>query len=374
MFSSLRQPKGNYIFFLASSILSFSANALNTYTQDELKIHPNGEINEVSNPKISWSCTSDTSAKFTIAEARTGRNIQESPWSLIAKIGASERCSLSGHNLAGQKIAPPLKPFKCDKPGCIRYATPTYGGLLPGDYTLTLTLRANQDQPKVYTSKFSITNNIYSSFSNDDPNWKAVYGNWKSIYGQYSITGNSRGKPWISIYDGQVIKDRKGSKFEDGRYFEIRMSPGCSSERCYAGIVTAMTKLGETNGIIRYSRSEIVISGNYKLYVRTSTDNNPGFYWVALNGLDVSKYISGKPSYTLGVYISSPAIYGSFNVFIDGEFVYCGNNSISNSGHTGIVFSSHEDFESLDVDEFSVSPTPVLFHTCYWRLPYIPPK
>ncbi|WP_409268179.1 hypothetical protein [Pseudomonas sp. KCJK9044] len=374
MSKGLRYTKRQYLSCLALSVLSFSVDASNRNTQAELSIYPKGQINEKSNPQISWNCTSDTSARFTLTENRTGKIIQDIPWTFIASMGAPGRCSLNGYNVAGKKIVPPLRPFKCDKPGCIRYVTPTHGGLLPGDYTLTLALKTNQDSPNIYTSNFSIIHNIYSSFSSDEANWRAIYGEWNSNFGRYSIKGNSRGEPWVSVYDGQVVSNRKGSAFIDGRYFEIRMSPNCSSERCYAGIVTAMARLGETNGVVRYARSEVVITGDYKLYVRTSTDDEPGFYWVALNGLDVSKFISGKSSYKLGVYISSPGNYGSFNVFIDGDFVYCGNNSVSNYGRAGIVFSSHEDFESLDVDEFSVSPTPVLFHTCYWRLPYIPPK
>jgi hypothetical protein len=337
----------------------------------DVDLWPSGEINDSATPSVSWSCTSDSAAMLTLYEKSSGKVIRESPWSPIEKSSGS-RCSVKGHYLLGKKIVPPAKPYVCPYPNCIRYATPQHGGLPPGGYTLSLGLRSPEGKIAHYETKFEIISNIYSSFSDSD-GWKILNntGNWEAMGGQYRAQGNTLGQPWISLYRNNVFKGRNGHKFYDGRLYEVRMSPNCFNDRCFAGVVTGLSVSGETNGIARYWRREVIVTGEQKLYIRLATSSNPDLYVEELSGVNVSEFISGKASYTLKVYLSGQSAGSVYRVYIDNAFVRCGliNNEVS--GPAGLVFSSREDFESIDIDEFLVWPNPNPL-PCFWELPYVP--
>jgi hypothetical protein len=340
----------------------------------DISLAPKGRVNESSTPELSWGCTPDASVAFNLIEDRTGNQIMDISWAPIRRVG-SNRCGSSAQQHLAKKIIPPLKPFPpCKEKGCIRYATSAYGGLPPGDYTLTLRMKSSNEQISNFVSKFSIVENIYSNFSGDIPEWKPKngIGNWSSSPGKYNVSGDTRGQAWISLFDGDVINNKKGAIFWDGRHFQIRMSPNCFSERCYAGLVLYNATLGRTNGIERDVRLEVVINGDQKLFIRAVSDESPNDYTVVLDGKNISQYIRNKLFYTIDVYVSLASRSGNIRVFIEDEPVFCGQNKVDFSGKSGVVFSSHEDIEGLEVEEFSVWPTPYLFHTCYWDLPYVP--
>ncbi|TLU65036.1 hypothetical protein FFB58_18715 [Enterobacter sp. MF024] len=342
----------------------------------DIALYPTDKVNETSAPVISWKCTDDDQVKYTLSEDSSGRTIMDEKWFPIMQANKVGRCTIRGFNTVGKRITPPLKPFPPCNPShsCLRVITPRYGGLPVGSYTLTLALKSKEGNEKIYASKFTIVENIFSDFSNDSANWKAISGeqNWIALGGQYNIRGNSRGKEWVSIYIGDVLLDKKGSRFYSGRHYQAILSPNCSNERCYAGIVLYNSYYGSSNGVDRYDRSEVIISGDQKISIRYVTDSEPGKYWAVVDRKDISSIISDKISYTLDVYLSRPGIGGNIRAYIDKNLVYCGVNNNAIVGNAGLVFSSNEQFESLDVDEFIVQPTPFHFHTCYWDLPYVP--
>lgn len=362
------------ISLLSSSLFCYFAIAGDNI--QDIALYPTDKVNETSAPVISWNCTDDDQAKYTLSEDSSGRTIMDEKWIPIMKTNKVGRCTIRGWNVVGKRITPPLKPFPPCNPrlSCVRVSTPIYGGLPVGSYTLTLALKSNEGNEKIYTSKFTIAENIFSDFSNDSAEWKPISGeqNWIAFGGQYNVRGNSRGKEWVSIFIGDVLLGKKGSRFYSGRHYQAILSPNCSNERCYAGIVLYNSFYGSSNGVDRYDRSEVIISGDQKLSIRYVSDSEPGKYWAVVDRKDISNIISDKISYTLDVYISRPGIGGNIRAYIDKNLVYCGVNNNAIDGNAGLVFSSNEKFESLDVDEFIVQPTPINFHTCYWDLPYVP--
>lgn len=358
---------------LSLILISFSMAMANV---NDIAVYPTGRINDTATPTISWNCTDDDKAKFTLSEGWNGHTIMDLEWAPIVRTDRAGRCSTRSWNTVGKKIIPPLKPWPpCKgKPGCVRVVSSPYGGLPAGKYILTVSLMSKDGNVQSYRSDFAIVENIYSDFSSDAAGWEVLRGagNWTALGGQYNVRGNSRGEEWVSLYTGDVIIGRKGNKFYSGRHFQARLAPNCSNERCYAGIVLYNSYFGSSNGVDRYARSEVIISGDQKLSIRNVSDDAPGQYRAVLDRKDISDLISDKTVYTLDVYVSMTGKNGGIRVFIDKTLVFCGSNSNALDGNTGLVFSSNEGFESLDVDEFIVRPTPIGFHSCYWDLPYVP--
>jgi hypothetical protein len=352
------------------SIAYASSNDIPTATEKnspEDIIYPKGDVNDTSRPQIKWVCSPGyTEAKVKVVDLKTGSPIYELDWNKFSTYGGST-CSLNEQ--IGKKIIPPIpRPAPCRTPGCINFLPPRHIGLEDGDYQLQLQLRGGEHPEKTLTSHFSIIENFRSNFSLDAEGWTPISGkdNWLGGGGQYMVSGDTKGAPWMSIYTLPIMVNSWKNQFEDGRKFSMKMSPGCFNENCYAGIVTYMREIGATGGVKRYSRYEIVISGDSKLHIRSVRDGFPTRE--LLSKFDISKYVKGKTSYTLTVHQSSPQNYGSTRVLIDNDLVYCDRPLFDLvSGYAGIIFSSRESSDSLSVDEFTVSPTKYMY---IWQCEY----
>lgn len=317
---------------------------------------PVGEFDIGSRPEVRWECTQGhTTANLLLIDAGGAVVFDET----VKKIrSGGTPCIARGAEL-GKLVDPPLPKAPPPKPNEIAINPPKYGGLPPGQYSLKVTLKGAAVPDELLTSQFTIQHNIYSNFSFDSDGWAALNGQWSSLLGQYSTTGDTNGQRFISTYDKPVFRNAKRNQFSDDRHFVATVIPSCFSSKCFAGILTYLYATGGGVGGTSYAGTEIVVDGSNMLFVRSIEGTVKSWKVVktVLHGLDVSKHITGKISFTLSVH-QNPLL-GRMVVELDGVRVWCGFSPQPQgvAGQTGLVYVGHETFDSVGIDEFIVQPS-----------------
>lgn len=366
------------IFFISSANASNLKNT--SLNSQQIKfISPVSKINHNSAPSIIFECVEGyTKGKFHLRDDKENSVYKTD----LFKVSTNNNypypdnnyCYLFGNN---SRAAEP--PVRSETVGKRRGSISQRRGLkLDTLYNLTLTLKGDGLPPIIGDTEFSIVENLYSDFSSDAKGWTIIRGPWKVFHGKYNITGNSRGKSWLTIYPENLVLGRKKEEWPPGNYwmgipagklnyiFETRINLNCSGAECLGGIAL----YGKYHAPERWF--EIVVSGDKYLSVRIqSTGYSPVVFTHRLHvkdkiGNNQDFWLKAKVTYDNEVLIY---INNQFVKSVRGESFWPKLNEVTYMGHNSypsLVFISYESTDSMSVNEVNIRPSRDL-HTKYTK-------